>query len=214
MLQERRRGHPAPGRSTCRLLSWPCLPLKRSLKTPDEAGPRLRSGRSGCCAVPGRENHTSAPSRLTECTLMGTHTHAHVQTPMCTCTQSHTYMCTHAHSHTCASMFARTRTRAGPQEPRSGPGPGGRAGPGHPSRPELPSRWPAPAWAGRAQLPMLCQLAPGSQGSRCLQPGDPPFTPLAHRPHPRWLETWPPLQTPPAISTPISKNASTQRSKG
>ena len=55
----------------------------------------------------GRETHTSALGRLTECTLVSTHTHTHVQTHMCTSTQSHTYMCTHASlTHVCKHVRA------------------------------------------------------------------------------------------------------------
>lgn len=153
-----------------------------------------------CCL--GRGEPHAPPGVLTECTLMA-------RTPTLTCRLPGA----HAHRATCicAHMLAHTRVHvrvhthsAGPQEPHSGPGPGGRAGPGHPSRLSCP---PAGlrGLGQRARPPMLCQLAPGSQGSRCRQPGDPPFTPAAHRPHPRWLETWPPLQTPPAISAPLAK---------
>lgn len=57
----------------------------------------------------GTENHTSAPGRLTEFTLMGTHTHTHVQTHMCTCMQTHTYVHTCSLTHMCKHVRSHTR---------------------------------------------------------------------------------------------------------
>ena len=142
-----------------------------------------------CCSGQGA-HWAQRTSRLPQAGYLHLHSWARTPTLMCRLMCAHacrpTHTCTHARSHTRASMFMHTRTRAGPQVPTLGPSSGERAGPGHPACPEPPSRWAVPAWAGRARLPMRCQLAPGSQGSRCRQPGDPPFTPLMHRPHPRW----------------------------
>ena len=99
---------------------------------------------------------------------MYTHGHTHhtqAQTHMSTCTQSHTYMCTHARSHTCASMFAHTHTRVGPQEPSSGPGPGGRAGPGRPSRPELLSTGPHQSGLGERGHPCAVSWRPARRAA-------------------------------------------------
>lgn len=159
------------------------------------------------------ENLTSAPVRLTAFTLMGTHTHTHVQTHMCTCTQTHT--CVHMLAHT--RVQACSRTHAPGQAPRCrawvlvlvrGLAPATRHAlncpPTGPRRPGLGERCRActVSWRLARRAADAGSLVTRRSPHSCTGP------------IPDGLETWPPLQTPPAISAPISKNASTRRSKG